>query len=152
MLCATGFLPALDDFAHQIGGIIDHARTTDRRLGHHRLARNMIIAEPRVASRAARLGVGEFRSLFFGCGGVSLASKNLVTSFQSDDFPTKVIPLRSLELPSTLQRHDPLRTAVGRTNYYKSGTHLAFFEPIAELRAHFLQLLQAHSIDIDAGS
>jgi hypothetical protein len=26
-------------------------------LGHHRLARNMIIAEPRIASRAARLGV-----------------------------------------------------------------------------------------------
>ena len=59
VLCATGRFPALDDFAHQIGGIIDRARTTitDRRLGHHRLARNMIIAEPRIASRAARLGV-----------------------------------------------------------------------------------------------
>ena len=63
MLCATGRFPALDDFAHQIGGIIDHARTAGRRVGHHRLARNMIVAEPRIASRAARLGVALFRSL-----------------------------------------------------------------------------------------
>jgi hypothetical protein len=64
----AGTLPARDDFAHQIGGMIDCARTTiaDRRLGHHRLARNMIIAEPRIASRAARLGVALFRS-WEGC-------------------------------------------------------------------------------------
>ncbi len=72
---ATGTLPALNHFAHQIGGIIDRARATiaDRDLGHHRLARNMIIAEPRIASRAARLGVTLFRSLLFR--GLNLASK-----------------------------------------------------------------------------
>lgn len=63
MLCATGILSALDNFAHQIGGIIDHARTAGRRVGHHRLASDTIIAEPRIAGRAASLGVGEFRSL-----------------------------------------------------------------------------------------